>query len=72
MTDWVVEAPRRMPPTVVAAFASGEGESFPAVAMSFEGLPGDKTITVTIVGSEFELRKFQRDLDRAFTKTLRG
>jgi hypothetical protein len=42
------------------------------VSLAFPGLPSDELITVTVIGSEFELRKFQRDLDRAITKSLRN
>lgn len=71
-SDWVPTSPKRLIPEVVAS-APAEGDAVvPSVSLAFPGLPSDELITVTVIGSEFELRKFQRDLDRAITKSLRN
>jgi hypothetical protein len=72
MTDsWVHTAPKRLAPVVLGSVAEGEDFIAPAVSLAFYGLEADKVITVTVVATEFELRKFQKDLDRAITRALR-
>jgi len=72
MTDsWVHTAPKRLVPIVLSSVAEGEDFIAPAVSLAFYGLEADKVITVTVVATEFELRKFQKDLDRAITRALR-
>jgi len=73
MSDsWIHTAPKRLAPVVLPSISVGEDFISPAVSLAFEGLAENKTITVTVVASEFELRKFQKDLDRAITQALRA
>ena len=73
MSDsWIHTAPKRLAPVVLPSISVGEDFIAPAVSLAFYGLEADKVITVTVVATEFELRKFQKDLDRAITQALRA
>ena len=69
--SWVRDAPIRLVPEVVAA-KSSQDETFPGISLAFPGLPDDDVITVTVIGSKDDFRRFQKELDRAITKSLRG
>ena len=68
---WVKEAPKRVNPIVVASTVSDGDHIVSAVSMAFQGIKDADMTTVTLLGSEWELRKFQKDLDRAITLALR-
>ena len=65
--SWIRTAPKRLAPIVLGTVAKGDDFISPGVSMLFQGLKRDDDISVTVVASEFELRKFQKELDRAIT-----
>jgi hypothetical protein len=69
--SWVKDAPKRINPIVVGSTCEIGDTKSPAVSMAFHGLRPFDTISVTLIGTEFDLRKFQKDIDRAITAALR-
>lgn len=69
MSDWVRGAPLVATPEVVGSVSKNAKATIAGVSLRFPKL--NDQVCVTVIGSEFELRKFQRDLDRAITKALR-
>jgi hypothetical protein len=70
-SNWVIEAPRRCDPTVVASISRAGDEVLPSISFAFQGLTPEDLITVTLIATEFDLRKFQKNLDKAITLALR-
>lgn len=67
---WIIESPRRILSTVEPAVIEFEGEHFPMIAMAFQA-PDVPDITVGLVCTELELRRFQQQIDKAITEALR-
>ena len=71
--NWVTDAPRRFDAVMVAGTASTtSGLVVPTVTFGFRGSTDDEPVTVTLINDEVQLRKFQRDLDKAITEAVRG
>ena len=70
LSDWVSEAPRRFDVVLVAAVARIEDRLIPAITFGFRG-GTDAPVTVTLVNTELDLRRFQKQLDKAITDALR-
>ena len=68
--NWVTEAPRRIYGHIEAATLELDGEVVPALAFAFES-PDSEPITAIVVAYEADLRKLQREMDRAITEALR-
>jgi hypothetical protein len=68
---WVSQAPKRINPIVVASVSQVNDDKIPGISIAFQAIKEADMTTVTLIGSEFELRKFQKDIDRAITMSLR-
>ena len=69
--SWLQEAPRRLRAHVEAATIESPDESvWPALAFAFES-PDAAPVTCVFVGREIELRRLQRELDKAITAAIR-
>lgn len=70
MGHWIDEAPKRWDVVVVGAVATIEDRLIPAVTFGFRG-GTEAPVTVTLVNTEIDLRRFQKKLDKAITDALR-
>lgn len=69
MSEWVKDSTLVFPVEVVGSVSRSETRAFAGISVLFRSNTAD--IPLTIVGSEMELRRFQKELDKAITKSLR-
>jgi hypothetical protein len=68
---WLDEAPRRTHAVVhPATIEAPDGLVYPALAFAFES-PDAEPITAVVVGREMDFRRFQKQLDKAITDSIR-
>jgi hypothetical protein len=67
---WIIDAERRVSGIVEPATIEVDGAYLAAVAFAFQG-PDVDPVTCVLVGTEMELRRLQKDLDKAVTAACR-
>jgi hypothetical protein len=72
MADWRLEAPRRSHATVSPVTISLGDEILPGIATMFLLPEPSEPIACTLVGTPDQLRRYQRELDRAITQSIRS
>ena len=70
LDDLVSEAPRRFALTCVSSVAQVGENVAPAVTLAFIGHDVEP-VTVTLVNSELNLRRFQKELGKALDEAIR-
>lgn len=72
MTDenWVTQAPRRMAVIVVGGVAQAGESVAPTITFGFQGIEVEP-ITVTLIHSELDLRRFQKTLGKEIDKAVK-
>ncbi len=69
--NWVSESPGRFDVVVVPSFIDTPDGVFGSVTFSFSAGTELEPVTVTLVNSEFEMRRFQRNISRAFDVAIK-
>lgn len=71
MENWIAEAPRRYDVVVLpSVFQSEAGRRIPGLTFAFRG-GVEAPVTVALLNVESDLRKFQKELDKAITTAIR-
>jgi hypothetical protein len=70
LDDWVSAAPRRFALSCVSSVAQVGENVAPALTLAFIGKDVEP-VTVTLVNSELNLRRFQKELGRALDEAIR-